>query len=111
MDILGHSPGSRRAPLGSSAREFFLRVLVSSPSNAGGQAEVANLLRLYVIDTVKESTLRAHTIGAPEDELMPQSSSKRGRDAAGDTEDTATYPGQTAAPVREEPPPQCRTPR
>jgi hypothetical protein len=98
------------APLGSTARDFFLKVLVSSPANAGEQAEVANLLRLYVTDTIKESTLRAHTFGAPGDEPMPQSSSKRGRDEAGDTEDTATYPGQTAAPVQEEPP-QCRTPR
>ena len=54
---------------------------------------MANLLRLYVTDTIKDSTLQAHTIGAPQDEPMPQSSSKRGRDAAEDTEDTATYPG------------------
>ncbi len=39
---------------------------------------------------------------------MPQSSSKRGRDEAGDTEDTGTYPGhpQTGAPAMEEPLPQ-----
>jgi hypothetical protein len=81
-----------------------MRVLVSSPSNVGEQGEVANLLRLYVTDTVKESTLRAHTMGAPQDEPMPQSSSKRGRDAADDTGDTATYPGQSDAPAKEEPP-------
>jgi len=93
------------APLGSSARDFFMRVLVSSPSNVGEQAEVANLLRLYVTDTIKESTLRAHTMGAPQDEPMPQSSSKRGRDAADNMEDTATYPGQSDAPAKEGPHP------
>jgi hypothetical protein len=87
-----------------------MKVLVSSPSNAGEQEEVANLLRLYVADTITESTLRAHTIGAPGDEPMTQSSSKRGRDEAGDTEDTATYPGQTAAPVHVDPPPPHRNP-
>jgi len=53
------------APLGALARDFFMNVLISSPSNVGEQAEVANLLRLYVTDTIKESTLRAHTMGAP----------------------------------------------
>ncbi len=41
---------------------------------------------------------------------MPQSSSKRGRDTAGDTEDTDTYPGQTAVTALEEPP-HSRTPQ
>jgi len=45
-----------------------MRVMVSSPSNVGERAEVANFLRLYVTDTIKESTLRAHTMGAPQDE-------------------------------------------
>ena len=72
-----------------------MNVLLSSPSNVGEQAEVANLLCHYITDTIKESTLRAHTMGAPLDEPMPQSSSKRGREEAGDTEDTATYPGYT----------------
>ena len=87
------------APLGSSARDFFMRVSVSSPSNVGEDAEVANLLRLYVTDTVHEFTLRAYTMGVLQNEPMPQSSSKRGREAAGDTEDTATYQGQSAAPT------------
>jgi len=83
-----------------------MRVLVSSPSNVGEQAEVANLLHLYVTDTVKESALRAYTMGVPQDDPMPQSSSKRGREAAGDTEDTATYPGHSVAPTMGVPPPQ-----
>ena len=52
------------APHGSLARDFFTNVLISSPTNAGEQAEVANLLRLYITDTVKDATLRAHTMGA-----------------------------------------------
>ena len=77
----------------------------------GEQAEVANLLRLYIADTIKESTLRAHTVGAPHDKLMPLSSSKRGRDEVGDTEDTSTYPGnpQQGAPVVEELLPPSKT--
>jgi hypothetical protein len=92
------------APLGSSPRDFFMRVLINSTSNAGEQTEVANLLRLYVTNTIKESTLRAHTMGAPHNEPMPQSSSKRGRGEAGDTEDTGTYlvPPQTCAPIVED---------
>ena len=37
---------------------------------------------------------------------MPQSSSKRDRDETGDTEATATYPRQSAAPATEVPTPQ-----
>ena len=57
-------------PLGSLARDFLTNVLISSPTNAGEQAKVANLLRLYVADTIKESTLRAHTMGATQDKPM-----------------------------------------
>ena len=59
------------ASLGSSARDFFINVLVSSPSNVGERAKVANLLRLYVTDTFKEPTLRAHIMGVPKKEPMP----------------------------------------
>jgi len=83
------------SPLGSVAQDFFMNVLLSSPSNMGEQAVVANLLRHYITDTIKESTLRAHTMGVPPDKPMPQSSSKRGREEVGDTEDTATYLGYT----------------
>ena len=89
------------APLGSVAQDFFMNVLLNSPLNVGEQAEVANLLRHYITETIKESTLRPHTTGAPLDEPMPQSSSKRGREEAGNTEDTAIYPGytQSSAPA------------
>ena len=107
MRSLVFPPRARRdpCPLGFSARDFFTNILICFPSNVGEQAEVANLLRLYVTDTIRESTLRAHTVGATQDEPMPQSSTKRGQEEAGDTEDTATYPGQSDVPVDEEPPP------
>jgi len=108
MRSLVFPPRARRdpCPLGFSARDFFTNILICFPSNVGEQAEVANLLHLYATNTIKESTLRAHTMGAPQDEPMPQSSSKRGREEASDAEDTATYPGQTDAPAKEEPLPQ-----
>jgi len=80
-------------PHGATARTLLLDILISSLANAGEHAEVETLLHLYITDTIKDSTLRAHTIGAPQDEPMPQSSSKRGRDETCDTEDTATYHG------------------
>jgi hypothetical protein len=93
------------APRDSLARDFFTNIIIISPTNAGEHAEVANLLRLYVTDTIKESTLRAHTMGAIQGEPMPQSSSKRRRDEASDTEDTNTYLGhpQTGTPAMEDP--------
>jgi len=48
-----------------------MNVLISSPFNVREQAEVANLLRLYVTDTFKEPTLRAHIMGVPKKEPMP----------------------------------------
>jgi hypothetical protein len=98
------------APHGATARTFFLNILISSPANAGEHAEVETLLHLYVTDAIKESILRTHTIGAPQDEPMPQSSSKRGRDENGDTEDTATYPGQSATHATEAPTPHQTPP-
>ncbi len=93
---------------GSPTRDFFANILTSSPTNAGEQAEAENLICLYVIDTIRESILRTHTVEAPQDEQMPQSSSKRGREEIGDTEDTGTYPvlPQTCAPIVEDPTPQ-----
>ena len=79
-------------PHGSLTRDFYSNILTSSPSNPGEHAEAENLIRLYVSDTIKESTLRTHIVGAPQDEQMPQSSSKSAREEAGDTENTGTYP-------------------
>ena len=60
------------APLRSVAHDFFMNVLLNSPSNVGEQAEVTNILRHYITDTIiKESTLRARTMGAPLDKSMP----------------------------------------
>ena len=80
-------------PNGNLASEYFATTLTRPPINPGEHAEAENLIRLYVHDTVKESTLQTHTVGAPHDEPMPQSSSKRGREDVEDTEDTGTYPG------------------
>jgi len=94
-------------PHGSLARDFFANILTSFTTNAGEQAEVENLIHLYVGDTIRESTLRAHTVGAPQDEQMLQSSAKRGREKTEDNEDTGTYPvlPQTCAPPVEDPSP------
>ena len=56
------------APYGSTARDFFAIVLTSSPANLGEQADAANLLCLYVSDTIRESTLHAQTMGAAQEE-------------------------------------------
>jgi len=47
-------------------------------------------------------------MGAPHDELMPQSSSNRGRENAKNTEDTGIYPGlpTTGNPSEGDPTPQ-----
>ncbi len=71
------------------------------------------LFRLYVRETVKIATLRAHTRGATQEEDMPQTSSKRVREEAGDTEDTGAsarraQPGATT--TEENPPPKYLPP-
>ena len=95
-------------PHGSLASDFFAKIMTSSPTNPGEKAEAENLIRLYIGDTIKESTLWTHTMGAPQDVQMPQSSSKRGRDDAEDMEDTGTYPGHphTANPAEGDSTPQ-----
>jgi hypothetical protein len=96
------------APYDSTARNLFLGVLTSSPSNVGELTELMNLLSLYVQDTIRTETLRAHTVGTQQEEDMPQSSSKRGREDPGDTEDTgASYrrTQPTVPPQEGQPPP------
>jgi hypothetical protein len=95
-------------PNGYLASDFFAKILTSSSTNPGEQAEVESLIRLYVRDTVKDSTIRTHTMGAHHDVQIPQSSSKRGRENAEDTEDTGTYQGHptTSNPSEEDPTPQ-----
>ena len=89
-----------------------MNVLVSSPFNMREQVEVANLLSHYISEAIQESTLRAHTMGAPLEEPTRQSSSKRGREQVCDTEDTATYPGytQSGAPATVVPLPRLDLP-
>ena len=82
-------------------------MLTSSPSNVGELTELMNLLSLYVQDTIRTETLRAHTVGSQQEEDMPQSSSKRGREDPGDTEDTGTSYRRTQPTV---PPPEGQTP-
>ena len=97
------------APDGTTARAFTVGVLTSSPTNTGVQAEAMTLLRLYVRDTVRTATLQAHTVGATQEEDMQQTSSKRMREDAGDTEDTGAstrraQPGVTATEGHPTPP-------
>ena len=93
------------APHGSFARDFFSNILTNSPTNVGEQAEVANLIRLYVTATIKESTLRDHTVGTTHDEPLPQSFSLWKLEETRDTKDTGTYPGHTqmGTPASENP--------
>jgi hypothetical protein len=100
-------------PYGSTTRDFFASVLTSSPFNVGEQAEAKNLIRLYVGDTIRESTLQAHTMGATQETQMQQSSFKRVRKEAGDTENTGAslrHP-QMGTPATEDPPPPNMTRR
>ncbi len=70
-------------------------MLTSSPSNVETQAETVNLLRLYVRDTIRTPTLEAHTVVSAQEEDMPQSSSKRGRECTGDTKNTGASSRRT----------------
>ncbi len=66
-----------------------------------------NLLRLYVRDIIRTATLQAYTVGSHQEEDMPQSSSRRGREDPGDTEDTGAScrrTQRTVSPPEEQPP-------
>ena len=104
------------APYGATSRVFFANVLTSSPSNAGEQAKAVNLIRLYVTDTIRESTLQPYTAGATQEEQMPQSSSRRGRENVEDTHATGASLRRTemGAPIVEDTPrliQKCSQPR
>ena len=49
---------------------FFIRVLTHPSSNPGDTAEVAELLRMCIQDTVRVETLQAHTVEATQEVVM-----------------------------------------
>ena len=72
---------------------IYIRVLTQPPINPRDTAEIAELLRMCVHDTIRVETLQAHTAGAIQEVDMEQSTSKRAReddeeDVAYDTSDT-----------------------
>jgi len=90
-------------PNGTMAQDAILHILEHPISTLGETAEVADLLRLFVIDRVSEEALITPTARTPREEQIVQSS-KRGREEDDEADPREEDVAESAPTLHRNPP-------